>query len=206
MTHFVRLPKVGGRMHFSEEKKLKRPLLLLALVATIAGCATPCRCQADSKVLSYEDIVKVMEAGWARKDPRVREETCAYKDGVKLKGRCTFNFEELIAAAESGEFSVPAEFSLTPEQRSEIDMRFYLHLQEIAVARAKKSDGFKNVIGCPDTLLQSKKDSSNPRENMAYLSNPLEDGVIEIGCLSVDLDIPDDIAGFIGKPYPVAPI
>ncbi len=162
------------------------------LAVLLSGCSVGLK-QADShKELSYDDIVKVMEAGWLGKDPRVTEAACAYRNGGKLSDRCTYDFTALLDDAQAGRFPVPSDYSLSPEQRTAIHMRIYLELYDTAIRRAEAAQrGVR--MGCPEKLHGS----------VMHAVTPLEPGVVEVSCGTLEVDVPDDIAGFIGKPYQV---
>lgn len=172
---------------------MKIALSVAILAGLLSGCCSVQPKAASQAELSYEDIVKVMEAGWLNNDPLITEASCIYQDGIKLKDQCTTDYSALIAAADAGRRPVPAEFSLTPEQRSNVHMRIYVELYEIAIRRAGQAQ-LAEKSGCPDRL--------DP--NKSYATTPLKSGKAEISCsIVVDVELPDDVAGFIGKPYPV---
>ena len=162
------------------------------IAVLLSGCSVGIKQTDSPKELSYHDIVKVMEAGWLAKDPLIAEAACAYKQGLKLSDRCTYDFSALLAAAASGQVPVPDKYSLSPAQREEIHMRIYLELYETAISRAEAAQrAVRN--GCPDKLAPG----------VLVAATPLEPGVVEVSCGSLVVDIPDDIAGFIGEPYQV---
>lgn len=173
---------------------MKNLILSLSLSVLMTGCACVSPEPAAPKQLTYVEMVKVMEAGWSTKDSRVQEESCTYKDGVKQKNACTYDFSHLISAAEAGEISIPPDFSLTPKQRADIFMKIYFDLYNTAIERAGLALAIGQPAGCPERI--------DPAAQAGAPADP--QGGIRVSCGRViDVEIPEDIPGFIGEPYPV---